>query len=179
MVNNIEGNSVPTRVASGLTVKQFLFAIRKPIYVAATINLFCSFAPISLQVTLGMVWWVLSVANFVATTVCLIWVGQIAYKNIKPSIVHASLAGPVLSLFSVFLVGLVSKFRYMSGDWEPPARVAGTLLGNKLVISLVASVSGYLLLFPITMGLAALGAVLERRKHQRQEPSNNKINRSE
>lgn len=130
MGNDIEGNSVSTRVPSGLTVKQFLFAIRKPIYVAASINLFCSFAPISLRVSLGMGWWVLIVANFVATTVCLIWGGQIAYKNIKPSIVHASLAGPMLSFFSFFLVGLVSKFRYMSSDWEPPARVAGTLLGN-------------------------------------------------
>lgn len=166
MLEKIADNVVAAEMGSGSTVKRLLFAIRRPVYVVLSVNLFCAFAQTVLQVVLGPVWLVLKVADFCTTIACLLWAGQLAYRNIKPSIVHASLAGPVLSFFSLFLVELASRLRYVSGDWEAPGRAAGTLLANKYFMSFTLSLGVYLITFPIAMGLAALGAAMVRRKHK-------------
>jgi len=152
----------PAEQAQSLSLKQLLIAIRKPIIIATAINMLCTF---SLMATLHFnVVWFLGFVNFLAPIVCLVWAGRIAYTEVKPSIIHASLAGPALAFFSYFFVRLISNIRFLSSDWEPPARFADTLWGNPFLVMLIAPIVSYLVLFPIAMGLAALGAAYEKKK---------------
>jgi len=146
------------------TLKRYFLAIRKPIVVSTAISAVCTFLPISVIVTLRINSWVPTIISMVAVAICLVWAGKKSYRNFKPSIAQASFAGPVLIFFAYFIVDFISKIPYMFEPWESLEKHSGTLLGNPFFISLISIFSGYLLFFPIAMGLSAIGATLEKRK---------------
>jgi len=157
-----------TKKNNDINLLNFMFAIKAPIIVSTLASLFFTFLPYRIWIPYNS--WI-SWLSLSVSILCTIWAGYLAYVLLDKSLLRASFAGPVLVFFSFFLIGFIKRLNTFPKEWVPPDLVVGTIFQSKFLITLFTIGSTYLLLFPITMLFALIGAKIAKKM-----PSNPRVN---
>ena len=139
---------------------KYIAYIKVPIISGIILAIVLLLIPISVKYSIGL--FPFQATSLFLTGAIIFWAGWLISKTTNKTILSSSLSGPLVFAFSLAIDAI-----HRLATIPPDMKVSEDLFfGSPYIAILFVVLMGYCMSFPITMGIAALGAYIQRKHYQ-------------